>query len=681
MLAGYSSLRSLAILAALLCAGMWVFPAAAATFEGVVVGPDGEPVEDAQVFIEPGVEHSLRQTETDASGRFVFEDVPGGRTGLFAVADDASFGGKTVTALPGAEEAGLRVRLAEPATVQGRVRDADGAVVSEARITRVALLQEDKVGIPLAKLRAFGFSEPASDDEGRFQIPNMPEGVELALKVGHPSYAQTSVMDVRAGMQPVEVRLQRGVLVQGEVVTRGDERPVANALVRFASAEPPHDTALAQTNYQGGFAVRLNPGGYVFRADGEAYASPSWQQVLLPDDRSQIQVKLQVAGKGRIEGAVRDARTESPVAGVRLILESGGQQAEAVRTGSDGTFQIAAVEGENVLRLDQAPGYLQPSTSAYRVNVRENETSELPTFWLAPLPDYRVTVVDDNEERVPEAVITMARPAQLGWHIADESGVVNLEFSQLSQGVPIGVAYHPTRPLGALFTLHERQEEALIQLAPLREIRGEVVNAQGRGLEGLVTGVAYTAGEDEGQPVLLGQTVSGTDGGAVFPGTPEGAALSLLAQDAEGQFGRSDAFRSGEVSGAVEVRVEEGREGASVIGETFALEDMPPLNEAAREMSDFAGPWVAVFAEPAEAAMLAESLARLREVYSGHEVRFVLVAPDEHGWPEEGYAGPVFEGEAPGTASAYLVDGEGTVVYETLGLPSPPAIQRLLEAD
>lgn len=79
--------------------------------------------------------------------------------------------------------------------------------------------------------------------------------------------------------------------------------------------------------------------------------------------------------------------------------------------------------------------------------------------------------------------------------------------------------------------------------------------------------------------------------------------------------------------------------------------------------------------------MLAESLARLREVYSDYEAPFVLVVADEYGWPEEEYAGPVFGGAAPGSASAYLVDREGTVVYETLGLPSPPAIQRLLAAD
>ncbi|MFO7776621.1 MAG: carboxypeptidase-like regulatory domain-containing protein [Candidatus Hydrogenedentota bacterium] len=678
-MAGYSSLWSLAILGAFLCAGAWILPAGAATFEGVVLGPDGDPVENAQVFIEPGVDHSLRRTETDASGRFAFEDVRNGRIGLFAVADNASFGGKTVTAVSGARETGLQVRLGESATVRGRVRDADGAAVPEARITRVALLQEDKVGIPLAKLRAFDFSEPTSDEDGRFQIPNMPQGVELAIKVGHPSYAQTSVMGARAETQPVEVTLERGVLVQGEVVTRGDERPVANALVRFSSAEPPHDTALAQTNFQGGFAVRLNPGGYVFRADGEAYASPSWQQVVLPDDRAQVQVKLRVAGKGSIEGAVRNARTEAPVTGARLILESGGQQAEAVRTGNDGTFELPAVEGENVLRLDQAPGYLQPSTPAYRVDVQENETTELPTIWLAPIPDYRVTVVDEDEERVPGAVVIMARPAQLGWHIADEAGVVNLEFSQLSQGTPIGVAYHPTQPLGALFTLPERQEEALVQLSSLQEVRGEVMNAQGRGLEGLVTALAFTGTGENGQPVLLTQTVSRSGGGAVFPGTPGDAPLSLLAQDAQGQFGRSERFRTEEVSGAIEVRVDEAQEAASVLGDTLTLENMSPLNEAARAISDFTGPFVAVFAEPGEAAMLAESLAQLREVYSNQEARFVLGVSGEHGELEgDESAGPVFQGEAPGSASVYLVNREGSVVYETLGLPSPPAIQRLL---
>ncbi|MFP4173782.1 MAG: hypothetical protein ACLFV4_12805, partial [Candidatus Hydrogenedentota bacterium] len=130
---------------------------------------------------------------------------------------------------------------------------------------------------------------------------------------------------------------------------------------------------------------------------------------------------------------------------------------------------------------------------------------------------------------------------------------------------------------------------------------------------------------------------------------------------------------------AIEVRVDEGRGGVSVIGETFALDDMSPLNEAARAMSDFTGPFVAVFAEAGEAAMLAESLAQLREVYSNHGARFVLGVSAEYGELEgEENAGPVFQGEAPGSASVYLVNREGSVVYEALGLPSPPAIQRLL---
>lgn len=77
--------------------------------------------------------------------------------------------------------------------------------------------------------------------------------------------------------------------------------------------------------------------------------------------------------------------------------------------------------------------------------------------------------------------------------------------------------------------------------------------------------------------------------------------------------------------------------------------------------------------------MLAESLAQLREVYSNQEARFVLGVSGEHGELEgDESAGPVFQGEAPGSASVYLVNREGSVVYETLGLPSPPAIQRLL---
>ncbi len=650
--------------------------AVASTVSGHIVGPDGAAVEGAQVFIESGMDADLIRAVTGSQGQFAFQGVAAGRAGVFAIADGQAFGGRTVTVGTDDAVTGVGIRLEPAGNIQGTVSNEDGEAVEGARITRVALLGSDPVGIPLAKLQAFGFEEPRSGAGGAFSVGRLPQGRQIALKIGHPQYAQKGVEGVTVGTENVRVALDPGTLVRGEVVSR-DGYPVNNASVVFTNAEPPHDSVLSQSNSQGEFAVRLGEGAYAFRADAGRYSSPAWQQIGVSREHPQIRVTITVAAKGRITGEILDASTQEPVAGARLRLDAQGSRAAVVRTGASGRFSVDATVGENILRFESAAGYQPPSDRAFRVMVSEEEEVELPTMWLARVPAFRVEVVDAEMEPAPGVVITVLRPAQFGWRVTDADGAATIQVAALPEDGPIiGLAEHPDRPEGALFAL-ERQDAggARVQLLPLETVTGRVVDGRGRGLQGAaVAGMLYEDAETASVP--LWRTVSQSDGRFEWPAAPARTPLQIVAAAGAHSGGAEDVYVTGE-SGEMEVALSGAGQGDSLLGKLLEWEGLPRLSGPPPEGDG--RPMVLVYCAAAEAEMTAAGVAAAAEVWERLGVGAAVVAD---GPVELSSAGaPVLQGAPPGAARTYVLDSGGTVVFETFGLPPLQAVRGLAASE
>ncbi len=662
----------------MLSAAVWAM-AETGTVAGRVVGPGGDAVPNAQVFIEPDLGAALLRAASDEQGRFEFDDAPHGRVGLFAIAEGYAFGGQTVTVAVEDRLTGLTVRLGRPGQVSGVVRNADGDSIEGVRFTRVALLGADSVGIPLAKLQSYGFEEPRSGSGGQFRIAHLPEGGRVALKLGHPQYAQEGMDDVAVGSERLTATMHRGVLVRGSVQTRFGRDAVSGAMVRFANAQPPHDSALARSDGQGEFALRLKPGVYLARAETGDYASPGWENVTVTGEQSQVQVALRVGRRGWITGEVRDARTESPIRGARLELQADGRRAAVVRTGATGRFRAEASEGENIIILAGAEGYMQPVTSSYRVNLREGQAVELPTFWMAPLPSIPVTVQDQRGEPVPGAVVTLHQPPQMGWYLTEDAGDTTLRFGSLSQEEAVfGFAEHPNDDTGAFFAIDPGGfEDVRVELEPLGRVTGRVTNERGRAAPSAVVAAMFQPDPDAAG-VVLWRGVTDRDGAFSWPAAPLHAPLRLVAIVDDDASGASTMFQltSEERSKEIGVSVDGARPGRGRPPVQIDWTGFEEVSGGGAPRVEEPAATVLFFTQANAAEAAGEALAKIQTVLRGRGVQCVLVITD--GGALDASPVRMARGEQPGRASGYVLDRENAVQYAGMGIPPLWAVKQAL---
>ncbi|NIA14203.1 MAG: DUF1416 domain-containing protein [Nitrospiraceae bacterium] len=656
-----------------------------ASVSGRVVNEQGAPIAGARVFAEQGLGAALKETVSDLQGRWSFDGLTGNQTGVFASADGYAFGGVTVRGGLGASIAGTTITLLPPVPLEGQVTSYDKKPVQGARITRVVLIGAAKVSIPFAKLKAFGFEEPVSDKDGLFTIERLPQGGHAILKVAHRDYAQEATGDIAVG-GAADITLHRGVLVEGDVVARamdaqGRQAPVGGVAVMIRNAQPPHDTAVTKTDSFGAFLLRLKPGVYACQAVTSTYRSAGWRNLAVPDQGAAPRLRLVVAEVGRIHGKVCDAKTGEPVAGARVLLDTQGNMAASEPTGPTGEFVFTAMEGENVVRLESAPGYQAPEQPALRVQVAAGASVPLPTFWLVPLPTYTVTVVDAADAPVPQAVVTVLRPHQFGWRMTDAEGKVDVAFRSLPpDGAVAGLAQWiartdgSQRPFGALFAMQsDTGSKTRVRLFETGTVRGRVVSEEG----GPVAGVRVSGllGEN-GFP--LWQTVTATDGTfqwqSVLPQLPQTCAVqsptgARLASapytvDVAGDLDLGDLKVSGAASAATwrGKRLEWYR--------NRLLAGTLPERKARKHLAA-----AIVYCGAEEAPIMIDGLRVARDLLGTSQPVFAVVIDGPY--KPTGSDLLVLSGKRPGAATTYLTNHEGVVALETFGMPPLHALRQL----
>jgi len=647
---------------------------------GQIVDANGAAIPHAQVFLEPGLGGMIRDTISGDSGSFSFDDVAPGPVGLFAIAPGFGFEGQHLTIAVADTIPPIQLTLHPAAQIKGTIKDADGNTVQDARITRIGVKGNHKVGVPIAKLRQYGYLEPQSDAQGNFVLDNVPVGCMIDLKIGHASFAQEGVADVPAGTDSLKVVLYPGVLVEGNVVSRANNVAVAQAAILMQNAQPPHDTALARSNLQGRFSIRLKPGVYLYQATGSGMRSPGWERLTVTGERPVEHVRLAVAGTAQIRGNVRDALTSAPIRDVRVSLTTNGAPAAVTRTGPKGDFLFTVGEGENIVRLDGAPGYFPPELQDVKVSVLEGNAVELPGMWLKPLPDYDVVIVDDAGDPVPGALVSVLRPSQFGWHVADEEGKVRLQVQQPPGGGGLlARAEHPNAPQGAVFTLEAQQEQpGTVKLFPFASVFGQIVNKRGRPVSGATVG-AFFPGETAEDAVLLWQTTSGPDGmfhwDAVVPGVPQRCAARLD----EKAHGESETFNLSptESKSLGDVEVPGAKSGESLLGTKLDWHNSELLcGTLPLDTPVHSQPLVVFYANQANAVALAETAHAIQQHFAQSDLRVILMTEGDVSC-EGGSPVPILRGSAGTDATTLVLDRGGVVVLETNGMPPASLLQRL----
>jgi len=298
------------------------------TVSGVVVDPDGEPVNDAHVMLLgleecPGSRGFGAFTITDEDGAFSFEDVPTGAYNINAMAEDL---GRTRQRL-GIVRANIDdIRLELPGigddegnlTVSGIVVDADDAPVEDCHVMLLGLQE-------CPRSRNFG-ALTITDENGEFSFEDViPAGYEVLAFTPDLGWARQRLGFIQANVNNIRLQLPgRNLVLNGLPIS------IEPATLEFIDAEIGNTYTLALTIYnraQSTLAVtaqRIIPDNTPFSINlgsGEFELEPGSKHVtwvsFSPDDPGTYQAALQIESNEEENGSI-----EVPLSGGTLSIGS-----------------------------------------------------------------------------------------------------------------------------------------------------------------------------------------------------------------------------------------------------------------------------------------------------------------------------------------------------------------------
>lgn len=281
-----------------------------ATLSGRVLDEGGRPVAGARVEVAALHGSLVRATMSAEDGTFAFASVPSEISLSVArpEAIEAPVVKKQLT-LGENEKRSIDVTIPSPRDpVSVRILDDRRYPLANVQISVVSLSPD----VPLRTTRFSG-------DDGTASIPDA-SGLALRLAVSLPGHAP-HVETVEKARAEITIHLRRGVMVMGEVRTRGGREPVdgADVVVLGEAGEK-----RAKTDKDGRYAVRdLAPGKARVVVTKKGYAVFD-KSVTVPDvdaDRTVDLDRIVLDEAGSVEGEVVDARGD-PVVGARVAVDT-----------------------------------------------------------------------------------------------------------------------------------------------------------------------------------------------------------------------------------------------------------------------------------------------------------------------------------------------------------------------
>ncbi len=276
---------------------------AGATVRGTISDPDGGAVRGARVWMEAQGSREVRErvrgltAVSSNTGTYALQGAPPGVDLLVRAEHDAWVPATSASlrVRPG-EDRTLDLALKEGATLTGRVTDARGGAVSDARV-RWGLAEGLRDRDVEDAFRADAYLGPRvlrTDVDGRFELRGLPAG-RLLLKVEREGYADWFRNDLRmpdGGEYPaLSIELMGALTIRGQVRGGAGGAPVPGAFVyareRGAASGPEADVGRVQavvsceTDAQGRYVLEKVPPGQhevvVWFASGHIGAAQDWR--------------------------------------------------------------------------------------------------------------------------------------------------------------------------------------------------------------------------------------------------------------------------------------------------------------------------------------------------------------------------------------------------------------------
>jgi hypothetical protein len=432
----------------LLLSVLVALPALSNTFEvtGRVIGPKGEPVASAKVFLSQN--RRAQAAATNRNGQYAIDGVQVGEVTIIAYASGYGIAGfEGIATGPG--DVNLQLSEAKPLIIDALepAIKAEGAVaqpVVGAQIDAIRVL--DGYSLYLSDLAELGFPNPRSDNEGRLTINFLPDGAQVALTMSARDYAPEGVPYYIVGGPPLTTQLIPGRTVRGRV-TDHNGTGVEHARVSVVPDRSDFIQVVTEavTDPEGYFRTILRPGPYLLAAYHGNHAPSVPVSVEVPEDDPVENVKIELPDACEITGRVHDAKGKA-VPGILVQFLHDDVIWTNAYSDTDGTFLLPSPKVAGDIRIIADTGRMLDPPQDVPVDATAAAIDFPDPFILIDLPVLRGVVQDRDGEVVEGAIIVSEDLVDPVLALTNAAGEFEIELTKVvaQRSVTLRVE-HPRR--------------------------------------------------------------------------------------------------------------------------------------------------------------------------------------------------------------------------------------------
>ena len=502
---------------------------------GVVTGAKNAPIEGATVTITNVENGASSESTTDKDGKYSRGDLSVGQYRIeVRAANYDSPEAQVVDVTPSANvQKDFQLEKTPDApqtgTVKGSVRDADGNAI------------DGEVAVVLENLDTGDVIPATVDANGDYTAADVPAGnyrAKASANGYRPTSAPTVTVNVgkTSSVQPIEMAkvAAKDAKVSGKVTnTAGD--PIEGAVVEMVDDNDSEKFVVFVTNEKGEFSGEAALGAYtatVSKDDGNYVAKSGLKWDVTDADGHSFNVVLDSKpsdhpnNTGNFEGGVRDQEGKPVPGTTATVRHPDGSTSELEIDPTTGDFTSDDLEpGDYVVVVDPADGHRTPRYT--EVTVKDGEKVTVPRI-VTPTTKKPIKVdkgepgtingwlVDDLNEQIPGAkVIVKGKGTDADGNPTETFPAVTVDkdghftTDKLPAGdyevdleLPEGWTKPKDWPKTVKVTDDKPAHQGIVNVkAPRSEIKGQVVDGDGKPIDGVLVTVTDSHGDTKEVPV------------------------------------------------------------------------------------------------------------------------------------------------------------------------------------